>query len=87
VAENPEASFGEVGKILAEKWKGISEERRENYKAKAAELKAEYDKKVAAAGGKASSSASAKAVCVSTPFARLHTVCVARGCGGRRLAW
>jgi len=49
-AENPEASMIEVTKLLAEKWKGISDERRAKYEAEAAALKAEYDKKKAAAG-------------------------------------
>ena len=34
----------EVTKILGEKWKGISDERRANYQRQAAELKAEYDR-------------------------------------------
>ena len=29
--ENPAASLGEISKILGEKWKGISDERRANY--------------------------------------------------------
>ena len=57
-AENPEASMGEVSKILGEKWKGISDERRANYVAKAKELKDEYDKKKAALEAKAGAAAS-----------------------------
>jgi hypothetical protein len=49
-AEHPEANMIETTKILAEKWNSISDERKEKYKGMAAELKAEYDKKVAAAG-------------------------------------
>ena len=41
-AENPKASMGEIAKILGEKWKGISDERRANYNARAEELKKEY---------------------------------------------
>jgi|EP00900_Chrysochromulina_parva_P005184 hypothetical protein len=46
--ENPDASATDMMKILAEKWKGISDERRQKYEAEAAALKAEYDKKKAA---------------------------------------
>ena len=39
VAENPNASFGEITKILAGKWKDISDERRTKYQEQAAALK------------------------------------------------
>ena len=52
--ENPDASATDMIKILAEKWKGISDERRQKYEAEAAALKAEYDKKKAALGGSSS---------------------------------
>jgi hypothetical protein len=38
--ENPDASATDMMKILAEKWKGISDERRQKYEAEAAALKA-----------------------------------------------
>jgi len=38
-AENPEASFADIGKIMGEKWRGISEERKSKYQAEAAKLK------------------------------------------------
>ena len=47
-AENPDAKITEISKILGEKWKGISEERRANYEARAKEAKDEYEKKKAA---------------------------------------
>ena len=50
-AENPEASVAEIGKILGEKWRGISAERKANYEAQAKELKAEYEAKLAAMEG------------------------------------
>ena len=38
---NPGASMGELSKLLGEKWKGISEERKANYQAKARRDRAE----------------------------------------------
>ena len=58
--ENPDASATDMIKILAEKWKGISDERRQKYEAEAAALKAEYDKKKAALGGSSSGPAKKK---------------------------
>ena len=54
-AENPEASFGELGKILGARWKEMDDAAREPYVAKAAEDKARYarEKKAAAAGASA----------------------------------
>ena len=34
-SENPDVSFGQVGKLLGEKWKALSPEEREPYEAKA----------------------------------------------------
>ena len=45
--ENPGASMIEITKILAQKWKDISDERKAKYEAQAKELKAEYDAKMA----------------------------------------
>lgn len=45
--ENPNASMIEITKILAQKWKDISDERKAKYEAQAKELKAEYDAKMA----------------------------------------
>ena len=47
-AENPDAKITEISRILGEKWKGVSEERRANYEARAKEAKEEYEKKKAA---------------------------------------
>jgi hypothetical protein len=44
-AENPGASFGEMNKIIGEKWKTISEDRKAKYMEQAAELKKEFDAK------------------------------------------
>jgi len=44
-AENPGASFGELNKIMGEKWKTISDERKAKYVEQAAELKKEFDAK------------------------------------------
>jgi len=60
-AENPGASVGEIAKILGAKWKSISDERKANYMKQAAELKAEYDAKVAKAGGAAKAPGGKKA--------------------------
>ena len=50
-AENPEASFGELGKILGARWKEMDDEAREPYVAKAAEDKASYEREKKAAAG------------------------------------
>ncbi|KIO20508.1 hypothetical protein M407DRAFT_81488, partial [Tulasnella calospora MUT 4182] len=42
-AENPEASFGEVGKLLGAKWKELDEEEKTNYIEQAAKDKARYE--------------------------------------------
>ncbi|KAL9096744.1 MAG: hypothetical protein Q9165_001232 [Trypethelium subeluteriae] len=46
--ENPGIKFGEVGKILGEKWKGLSEKQRAPYEAKAAADKKRYEEEKAA---------------------------------------
>ena len=50
-AENPEASFGELGKILGARWKEMDDAAREPYVAKAAEDKARYEREKKAADG------------------------------------
>merc|ERR1740139_1091152 len=45
-AENPDAGFGELTKLLADKWKGISAERKSKYELQAAALKEELAAKV-----------------------------------------
>ncbi|ORY91911.1 high mobility group box-domain-containing protein [Syncephalastrum racemosum] len=54
VEEHPNASFGEVGKILGSKWKGLTEEEKGPYNAKSQadrkryeDEKAEYDEAAA----------------------------------------
>ncbi|KAG9036829.1 Non-histone chromosomal protein 6 [Tulasnella sp. UAMH 9824] len=42
-AENPEASFGEVGKLLGAKWKELDEEEKTSYIEQAAKDKARYE--------------------------------------------
>ncbi|KAF2280266.1 uncharacterized protein EI97DRAFT_455174 [Westerdykella ornata] len=51
--ENPGIKFGEVGKLLGEKWKSLSEKQRAPYDAKAAADKKRYEEEKAAynAGG------------------------------------
>lgn len=56
-AENPDASMVDVTRILAEKWKGISDERRTKYNAEAADLKAKYEKEKSAFEAKSKGSA------------------------------
>lgn len=41
--ENPGVSFGQVGKILGERWKALSEKQRMPYEAKAAADKKRYE--------------------------------------------
>jgi hypothetical protein len=41
--ENPGVSFGQVGKILGERWKALSEKQRAPYEAKAATDKKRYE--------------------------------------------
>jgi len=56
-AENPEASFGEVGKLLGAKWKELEEEEKKPYieqaardKSRAEQEKSEYENKNAGSG-------------------------------------
>ncbi|KAG9007434.1 Non-histone chromosomal protein 6 [Tulasnella sp. JGI-2019a] len=49
-AENPEASFGETGKLLGAKWKELDESEKTNYLEQAATDKARYETEKAAAG-------------------------------------
>ncbi|CDS03600.1 hypothetical protein LRAMOSA01002 [Lichtheimia ramosa] len=46
--ENPDASFGTLGKILGEKWKAMSDEEKAPYTAKAEEDKKRYEAEKAA---------------------------------------
>lgn len=46
--ENPGIKFGEVGKILGERWKALSEKQRAPYEAKAANDKKRYEDEKAA---------------------------------------
>ncbi|KKY26747.1 putative nucleosome binding protein [Phaeomoniella chlamydospora] len=41
--ENPGVTFGQVGKILGDRWKALSEKQREPYERKAAEDKKRYE--------------------------------------------
>ncbi|KAF2016145.1 hypothetical protein BU24DRAFT_422491 [Aaosphaeria arxii CBS 175.79] len=46
--ENPGIKFGEVGKMLGERWKALSEKQRTPYEAKAATDKKRYEEEKAA---------------------------------------
>ena len=46
--ENPNATFGEVGKRLGERWKALSDKQRAPYEAKAAADKKRYEDEKAA---------------------------------------
>ncbi|KAH7077798.1 nucleosome binding protein [Paraphoma chrysanthemicola] len=46
--DNPGIKFGEVGKLLGEKWKALSEKQRTPYEAKAATDKKRYEEEKAA---------------------------------------
>jgi len=52
-AENPGIAFGQVGKVLGERWKALSDKQRAPYEAKAATDKKRYEdeKAIYAAGG------------------------------------
>ena len=45
--ENPGISFGQVGKVLGDKWKALSEKQRQPYEAKAAADKKRYEEEKA----------------------------------------
>ncbi|USP73841.1 nucleosome binding protein [Curvularia clavata] len=46
--DNPGIKFGEVGKLLGEKWKALNEKQRQPYEAKAAQDKKRYEQEKAA---------------------------------------
>ncbi|CAO3618489.1 unnamed protein product [Cunninghamella blakesleeana] len=46
--ENPDATFGQLGKILGEKWKNMSDDEKKPYVKKAEEDKARYEAEKAA---------------------------------------
>ncbi|CEP13358.1 hypothetical protein [Parasitella parasitica] len=46
--DNPEASFGTIGKLLGEKWKGLSDQEKKPYLEKAEADKKRYEKEKAA---------------------------------------
>ncbi|KAI0270608.1 high mobility group box domain-containing protein [Gloeopeniophorella convolvens] len=57
-AENPDASFGEVGKLLGAKWKELDDDEKKPYieqaardKSRAEQEKTDYDNKNAGSGG------------------------------------
>lgn len=45
--ENPGISFGQVGKVLGDRWKALSEKQRQPYEAKAAADKKRYEEEKA----------------------------------------
>ena len=47
-AENPDITFGQVGKALGEKWKELDAAGKEQYEAKAREDKSRYETEMAA---------------------------------------
>ncbi|KAL2914143.1 Non-histone chromosomal protein 6 [Polyrhizophydium stewartii] len=49
--ENPDASFGEIGKLLGAAWRELSEKEKQVYNDKADEDKARYDQEVASYQG------------------------------------
>jgi len=46
--ENPGIAFGQVGKVLGERWKALSDKQRQPYEAKAAADKKRYEEEKAA---------------------------------------
>eukprot|EP00887_Chlorella_sp_A99_P002324 scaffold10.g2324.t1 len=46
--ENPEATFGQIGKIAGEQWKALSDKEKEPYTKKAEKDKERYEKEKAA---------------------------------------
>ncbi|KAG0638550.1 high mobility group box domain-containing protein [Tuber brumale] len=46
--DNPGIAFGQVGKVLGERWKALSEKQRQPYEAKAAADKKRYEEEKAA---------------------------------------
>ncbi|KAF5125374.1 Non-histone chromosomal protein 6 [Metarhizium anisopliae] len=47
-AENPNITFGQVGKVLGERWKALNDKQRAPYEAKAAADKKRYEDEKAA---------------------------------------
>ncbi|KAL0634338.1 Non-histone chromosomal protein 6 [Maublancomyces gigas] len=47
-SENPGIAFGQVGKVLGERWKALSDKQRQPYEAKAAADKKRYEDEKAA---------------------------------------
>lgn len=47
-AENPNITFGQVGKVLGERWKALNDKQRVPYEAKAAADKKRYEDEKAA---------------------------------------
>jgi len=48
IAENANITFGQVGKILGERWKALNDKQRQPYEAKAAADKKRYEEEKAA---------------------------------------
>jgi hypothetical protein len=44
--ENPDASFGEIGKLISEKWKALSDAEKAPYEEKAAKDRLRYEKEM-----------------------------------------
>uniref|UniRef100_A0A0D6R3Y0 HMG box domain-containing protein n=1 Tax=Araucaria cunninghamii TaxID=56994 RepID=A0A0D6R3Y0_ARACU len=42
--ENPNITFGQVGKVLGEEWKGLTDEKKSKYQKMAADDKARYER-------------------------------------------
>lgn len=47
-AENPDAGFGQVGKLLGDRWKSLNDDERIPYESKAAADKKRYEQEKAA---------------------------------------
>lgn len=52
VEENPDIKFGDVGKVLGEKWRTLEPERKKKFEAEAAKDKERYEREKAAMGTK-----------------------------------
>ncbi|KAJ1676823.1 Non-histone chromosomal protein 6 [Spiromyces aspiralis] len=49
-SQNPEATFGQIGKILGEMWRNMADEQKSPFTQKAQQDKARYNKEMAAFG-------------------------------------
>ncbi|KAJ8654232.1 hypothetical protein O0I10_010054 [Lichtheimia ornata] len=49
--ENPDASFGDIGRLLGQKWKGLTDEEKKPYNDKAAADKQRYEEEKAMMSG------------------------------------